>query len=247
MIGILDSGLGGYTIFNALHRAYPEAAFWFLADQINAPYGNKTPQQIQAIAQRNVNWFVEQGITHIVIACNTINAVALNVLIDTNPKLTFYDVLSPTLAQLDAHKLKSWLVVGTQRTIESGLYQNALAQRAPTLAIQAQALPELVQMIEDLSDQSAVELYLKDQLAALPPSEGLILACTHFPLVAQAFETVVPSLRIDSIEPMVERFRQTPLPQGPSRCFTTGDPHHSEAQVRALFNHQEVFEQVRIP
>jgi glutamate racemase len=247
MIGILDSGLGGYTIFNALHHAYPEAAFWFLADQINAPYGNKTPAQIQAIAQRNVTWFVKQGITHIVIACNTINAVALNTLIQDNPAVTFYDVLSPTLAQLDGHAIKSWLIVGTQRTIESGLYQNALAQKSPQLTIQALALPELVQMIEDLSDEATVRSYLQNKLADVQPTEGLILACTHYPLVAQAFEAVVPSVQIDSIDPMVERFRQTNLPLGPSRCFTTGDPQHSQTQVRALFNHEQGFSQVSIP
>lgn len=247
MIGILDSGLGGYTIFNALHRAYPEAAFWFLADQKNAPYGNKTTTQIQTIAQRNVTWFAQQGITHIVIACNTINAVALNTLIQDNPTVTFYDVLNPTLAQLDGHGLHTWVLVGTQRTIESGLYQNALAQRMPQLKIHAQALPELVQMIEDLTDEATVRSYLQNKLSDVQSSEGLILACTHYPLVAQAFRAVVPGVQIDSIEPMVERFRQTSLPSGPSRCFTTGDPQHTQAQVRALFHHEQVFSPVLMP
>ena len=60
-IGIVDSGLGGYTVYASLRQAYPNASFVFLADQKHAPYGNKSPEEIIAISYQNMMWFYEQG------------------------------------------------------------------------------------------------------------------------------------------------------------------------------------------
>ncbi|MEI7668205.1 MAG: glutamate racemase, partial [Erysipelotrichaceae bacterium] len=76
-IGILDSGLGGYSIYQALHNAYPKASFVFLADQKNAPFGTKTKEALLEITIININWFIQQDIKMIVIACNTISSTIM--------------------------------------------------------------------------------------------------------------------------------------------------------------------------
>ncbi|MBV1710040.1 MAG: hypothetical protein KMY54_09295, partial [Erysipelothrix sp.] len=70
-IGILDSGLGGVSVVLALRNAYPDLAMVYLADQIHAPYGNKSKQEICEIMEGNLRWFQNQGITEVLLACNT--------------------------------------------------------------------------------------------------------------------------------------------------------------------------------
>ena len=236
MIGIIDSGLGGYTIYHALRHAYPEAAFLFLADQKNAPYGSKTAQVIQSLARRNVQWLVDQGIKQVVIACNTINAVALNDLKQVFPQITFYDVVTPTLNEVARYPHSNWTIVGTPRTIESQIYQENLKKHYPQAQFHAQALPDLVKLIEDLADEATIESYVRDTLKFDHSQDGVILACTHYPLAQKAFHRIFNGPQVNSIEAMVKRLETEPLPKGPARCVTTGKPEQTRAQIKALFN-----------
>jgi glutamate racemase len=247
MIGIIDSGLGGYTIYRALHAAYPEAAFLFLADQKNAPYGNKSAEDIIRIAERNIQWFVDQGIDQVVIACNTMNAVALTQLKLSYPRLTFYDVLEPTLQPLKQAKINKWLVVGTQLTIQSGLYEQAIHEKMPHLQVSSKALPQLVSMIENLASEDAIEAYLKTMIGSdLQAAEGLILACTHYPLAASGFRRLFDGQVLDSIQAMIDRLKEISLPIGISRCVTTKDAQFAELQVQQLFHETVEFSKVDI-
>ncbi len=247
MIGIIDSGLGGYTIYRALHEAYPQAAFLFLADQKYAPYGNKRADEIVEIATRNIAWFSGQGIDHIVIACNTMNAVALHELKLRFPHITFYDVLNPTVQQLHDKKEASWLVLGTQLTIQSELYAKAIHQTYPHIQLNSKALPQLVSMIENLASDEALVAYLNEMIQEdLKQAQGIILACTHYPLAIPAFKQLFKGQIVDSIQPMIERLASVSLTNGVSQCVTTKDAKFANLQVKQLFHEQVHFTKVDI-
>lgn len=246
-IGIIDSGLGGYSIYHALHQTYPKASFLFLADQKNAPYGNKTKEEIIAIATRNMQWFLNQGIHEIVIACNTMNAVALDSLKSRFPEIRFHDVVSPTIAQLKDSHHQSWLVVATHLTTESRIYPKALSGLRSDFTVDSVALPKLVNLIEGLAEPEEIEDYLKDCLSPdLLAHEGLILGCTHYPLAMEAFHSLFKGNIVDSIDPMVNLFKDKTLEEGPSRCVTTRDASFATHQVEQLYNVKVPFEKVEI-
>ena len=246
-IGIIDSGLGGYSIYHALHKAYPKAAFHFLADQKNAPYGNKTADEIKSIAHTNIAWFKANGITEIVIACNTMNAVALDSLKQSYPDVLFHDVVRPTIKQLDSLNLKSICVVATKLTIQSDIYARTIQSLYPNTEVSSVALPELVRLIEGLSTQKEMQDYIQSCLTETQLTcDGLILGCTHYPLAQDAFESVFHQRIIDSIAVMVNLFNNQKLVEGESICYTTKDAHFAEHQVEELFHSKESFIKIEV-
>ncbi len=246
-IGIIDSGLGGYSIYHALHQAYPKASFHFLADQRNAPYGNKTSEEIKTIATKNIAWFESNGIHEVVIACNTLNAVALEHLKMTFPKIQFYDIVYPTVKQMDLLNIKSVLVVATRLAIQSNIYANTIHQLYPNLNVRSVALPELVTLIEGLSPQEQMTSYLQNCLNQEDLNQdALILGCTHYPLAMNAFKETYAHQMLDSIEVMVKQFKHKNLQEGESRCFTTKDSDFAKHQVAELFHINEEFTKIEV-
>ena len=246
-IGIIDSGLGGYSIYHALHKAYPKAAFHFLADQINAPYGNKTPEEIKKIAQKNIAWFKSNGIHEIVIACNTMNAVALDTLKQEFPEILFHDVVYPTVKQLEKYPLKSLLVVATRLTIQSDIYAKTIESILPNVKVESVALPDLVQKIEGLDSNESITEYINSCLSQSNLNcDGLILGCTHYPLVENSFSNLFKHKIIDSIGVMVDLFEGKLLEEGNSQCFTTKDAEYAKHQVHQLFQIEEDFTKIEV-
>ena len=76
-IGVFDSGIGGLSILRSLVRALPEADFIYLADQLHAPYGDKTGEEIVALTKKGCERLFDEGASLVVLACNTASAVAL--------------------------------------------------------------------------------------------------------------------------------------------------------------------------
>ncbi len=246
-IGIIDSGLGGYSIYHALHKAYPKAAFHFLADQKNAPYGNKTAEEIKSIAYKNIAWFKSKGIHEIVIACNTMNAVALESLKIDFPEIKFYDVVYPTVKQLESYHLSKILVVGTRLTIQSDIYAKTIQTLLPHIHVTSIALPDLVQKIEGLNSNEEITSYIQSNLSEHELlNDGLILGCTHYPLAQASFESLFKQKIIDSIQVMVDIFKDKNLEEGESSCFTTKDEMYAKHQVHQLFQIEEEFTKIEV-
>lgn len=245
-IGIIDSGLGGYSILHALHRAYPNAAFHFLADQKNAPYGNKTALEIQDIATKNIHWFLNNGIHEIVIACNTMNAVALPVLKERFPDVAFHEVVEPTVQQIP-NETKSVLVVATKLTIQSKIYTKALRKRFPMMKIHASVLPELVSMVEGMRSQEDMQIYIEKELKQESLNvDAMILGCTHYPIARPAFNQVFKQNIYDSIQVMVNYFKDKNMGQGETKCFTTKDANYAHIQVKELFQSDVEFTKIEV-
>jgi glutamate racemase len=161
-IGIVDSGLGGYTVYESLRKAYPGISFVFLADQKHAPYGNKSALEIIAISYKNMRWFRSQGISEVIFACNTTSSVALNEMRMAFPDMTLHGIIDLTVDHLDLQPDESVLVMATSATIRSGTYPKAIAARNEKVTVDGVAMVELVRLIEDLADDEILLELIKN-------------------------------------------------------------------------------------
>ena len=79
LVGLFDSGLGGLTVLRRLQERYPHSSCLYLGDTARVPYGQRSVAEIRAIAAEVVAWLRHQQVGVLVMACNTSNALALDV------------------------------------------------------------------------------------------------------------------------------------------------------------------------
>ena len=93
-IGIFDSGIGGLTVLAELIKKYPNNKYYYFGDNINAPYGTKSKEELLKLSNKIINFLNKKDVDLIIVACGTISS---NVF-DKLPKDTkIYDVISPTI------------------------------------------------------------------------------------------------------------------------------------------------------
>src|SRR4026207_1113560 len=76
-IGIFDSGVGGLTVYRALHEQLPNEHFVYWGDTARVPYGTKSLSTVERYAVENAKFLEAHGIKLLVVACNTASALAL--------------------------------------------------------------------------------------------------------------------------------------------------------------------------
>jgi len=195
MIGLFDSGVGGLTVLKKfIHRA-PGVSFVYLGDTARTPYGNKGANTIEKYAIENTRFLLERGATSIVIACNSVSAVALDALRKTYPEIPFFDVITPATELVAADtSIKKIGIIGTRATVGSGVYQDLIHQTRPDAQVVAAACPLLVPLAEEgwqgrPETQRIVRRYLKPMRDA--QIDALILGCTHYPLLLKEIRSGV--------------------------------------------------------
>ena len=240
-LGIFDSGLGGYSVYHDLVNNGPHIQYILYADQKNAPYGNKSPEAIYTHAKEAMQWFSDKDICHVLLACNTVSAVALDQLKLDFPELTIWGIIDLTLSQIKNDNA-SISVVSTQATYQSHAYQ---AKWGRTENVMEYPLVELVAMIEENSKDELMDEYLKQELKEVAVSDYLILACTHFPLVDQLFKTYISAEILDSRKPIRELVTSiSGLNDAESKIYTSGAPEVLKKQIKNLFNTDEKIRRV---
>jgi glutamate racemase len=183
---VFDSGLGGLTVVRALHEALPHEDIVYLGDTARVPYGTKGPGTVTRYALSCANHLVARGVKAIVIACNTVSAVAperLRVELD----LPVLGVIEPgARAAAAATKVFKVGVLGTAGTIASGAYPRAIATCSTRIETYGQAAPLLVPLAEEgWTDGEVPTLAARRYLEPLARAgvDVVILGCTHYPLL----------------------------------------------------------------
>ena len=227
-LGIFDSGLGGYSIASAIHKQYPKQDIVYLADQKNVPYGNKSNEELISIVLNNLNWFKEQGVTSVLIGCNTSSVLNLKV-----EGMQITGIIDLTASQIKEEK--EIIVIATSATIRSHAYAKAIRERRETVVHEV-AMPNLASLIENLATKEEVLKELDDCLKLFKNSHiPAILACTHYPLVKGYIEEYLQSYTYDSLTPVLESELFT-VGEGTFVCYTTADPAFFDKKVQALMN-----------
>ncbi len=193
-IGVFDSGIGGLTVVRALTHLLPHENIVYFGDTARVPYGPKSPQVVREYSQQNVDVLLKHDVKMIVVACNTVSAVALDV-VQKRASLPVLGVIFPGAeAAVEATKRKRIGVIGTVGTIASNAYTNAIRQLDSTVHVFGKACPLFVPLAEEgWLDHRATELIAKEYLfpLTLEKIDTLILGCTHYPLLKEVIGKVL--------------------------------------------------------
>ena len=186
-IGIFDSGIGGLTVLKELVQSSPNNYYIYYGDVTRAPYGDKPPEVIATYAKEIAASFVEQGVDLIVVACNTVSAVAM-VELRTNCPVRVIGMVEPVLEHMATTNYKRVGVVATAATISSGVYQTGLGNQGKQVV--AVACPELVPLIEagNFGPELTAAIQLRFGEFIGQNIQALILACTHYPIIQDKIE-----------------------------------------------------------
>jgi glutamate racemase len=196
-LGVFDSGLGGLTVVRALRDALPEEHIVYLGDTARVPYGTKGPETVVKYASACARHLVGRGVKTIVIACNTVSAVAPEQLrIDLD--LPVLGVIEPgARAAVAATRTGRIGVLATAGTIASGAYARAVTNLSTRAEVIGQAAPLLVPLAEEgWVDGEVPTLAVRRYLEPLARAkvDVVVLGCTHYPLLREVIEREAHSL-----------------------------------------------------
>ncbi len=190
-LGVFDSGLGGLTVVRALREELPDEHIVYLGDTARVPYGTKGPATVVKYALGCARHLVGRGVKAIVIACNTVSAVApdrLRIELD----LPVMGVIEPgARAAVAATKNGKIGVLATAATIASGAYPRAVSAVSTRAETIGQAAPLLVPLAEEGWTEGEVpRLAVRRYLEPLAKAgvDVVVLGCTHYPLLRPTIE-----------------------------------------------------------
>lgn len=207
MIGVFDSGSGGVTILEELHKQLPNERFLYLGDHANAPYGHRSNEQIVKLTQKGVDALMQKGCSLVILACNTAAAIALRTLQQdwlpqAHPTKRILGVLVPMVEavsgvpwsqehpETEEAASKNVVLFATRKTIESKAFAEEISKRANHIKLEGKACPGLVDAIEGGAGSMPIEGLVRgyvQEIAGIKP-DAAVLGCTHFPLVKSIFE-----------------------------------------------------------
>ena len=202
-LGVFDSGLGGLTVVRALRQALPRERIVYLGDTARVPYGTRSAETVLRYARGCARVLIERGVKALVVACNTVSAVALDML-RAELDLPVLGVVEPgaraavgALGRLTEAGGARIGVLGTQGTIASGAYPRAIGRLTTRVEVVGAAAPLLVPLVEEGwlegdVPRLAVERYLAPLVAA--GARVIVLGCTHYPLLAPLISEVAARL-----------------------------------------------------
>jgi glutamate racemase len=209
-IGIFDSGVGGLTVAHAIKQILPYESLVYFGDTAHLPYGDKSAEAIESYSRKITEFLIEHNAKVVVIACNSASASAFGIIKkEFGSKTLIIDVIDPVVDYMGTRDFKKIGVIGTKRTISSGMYEMKLKEKSPETTVISMATPLLVPMIEegfifdDISN-AIIRTYLSDP--SLAGIQALILGCTHYPIIKNQISKifnfnveVVDSARIVSL------------------------------------------------
>jgi len=189
-IGVFDSGLGGLSILKALKEKLPNERFVYYGDTAHLPYGDKSENTLKEYVSSIISFLDSQDCKLIVVACNSAATVIHKIEYLPYKENQIIEVISP-IVQLVAEQKKYQKigVIGTRKTIGSGLFDQKLSQLNSTLEIFTRATPLLAPMIEDgfVEDDVLLPIFRR-YFKGFENCELLIPACTHYPIIYKQIE-----------------------------------------------------------
>ena len=194
-IGVFDSGIGGLTVAHAISQLLPHEQIIYFGDTAHLPYGDKSKDLIRSYSLAITDFLLHaKDCKCIVIACNTASAAAYEYLRDTHlGSVPIFNVIDPIVESVIADDgIKHVGIIATKTTVLSGVYQEKLARRKPSLRYSALATPLLAPMIEEgfynnNISQTVIHNYLEQP--ELQGIDALILGCTHYVMIKKEIDT----------------------------------------------------------
>ena len=193
-IGIFDSGVGGLTVYRALHERLPNERFVYLGDTARVPYGTKSLATVERYAVENSRFLEAHGIKLLVVACNTASALALPA-IRAAIKVPVIGVIEPgSRAAVEIAQGANIGVIATEATVQSHAYAKAIASMGATGQVIERACPLFVSLAEEgWTDSDVTRIVARDYLSEFHKTTlgALVLGCTHYPILRDVISETV--------------------------------------------------------
>jgi glutamate racemase len=221
-IGVFDSGVGGLTVHHELVRRFPKADFVYLADQANTPYGGRPGEEIVTLTRAGCERLFAEGVSLVVLACNTAASVALRRLQQTwlpgyrrelGRPVNVLGIIVPTIEAATGlpweheaerrgdkiEKLDILAIFSTPATAASRVYEIEIDKRRQDVAVFSEPCPELARMIEQGASRDELANVIRGHVKAITARIGrapdrAILGCTHYEITADLFREALPGI-----------------------------------------------------
>jgi len=195
-IGVFDSGLGGLTVLKSLEKILPNESFIYFGDTAHVPYGTKSADTVIKYSKNILDFFSQQHTKAVVIACNTASSVAYHAL-QKNYSIPLFDVVSPSVEfAIQESKTKNIGVIGTITTVSSKAYSQQFADKNAGFFVHEISCPLFVPIIEEGWANSNIAREIANiyfQGFEKKSIDTLILGCTHYPIMADTIQSVLPA------------------------------------------------------
>lgn len=234
-IGIFDSGVGGLTVYRALHNRLPNEHFVYLGDTARVPYGTKSMATVERYALENSQFLASVGIKLLVVACNTASALALPK-IRERIGIDVVGVIGPgarkAVEMTKANAKPRIGVIATEATVSSNAYAEAIRRASSLAEVTQAACPLFVPLAEEnwINETETFSIAAKHlkRIVEFRP-DALVLGCTHYPILSEVIQrTVGANVKlIDSGEATAEEVEKLLIEKG------LGNPNQVEGS-RAL-------------
>ncbi|MEY4640562.1 MAG: hypothetical protein RLZZ227_556 [Pseudomonadota bacterium] len=191
-VGVFDSGAGGLSILSSIHALLPAENLLYVADSAHAPYGPKGDGFIRERCERIMRFLLRHEVKAVVVACNTATAAAIAMLRETYslPIIGVEPAIKPAAEQSTTGVVG---VLATSGTIASDKFVSLQSRFAQKAQILTRACPGLVELIEQVSpDTAALERLLREYIEPLLErgADTLVLGCTHYSLIHSRIQQI---------------------------------------------------------
>jgi glutamate racemase len=248
-IGVIDSGVGGLSIWSELVKLLPRESTIYIGDSKNCPYGTKTDEEIYNLASKMVKFLVGQHAKIIVIACNTISVVALDRLRAAFSDVEFVGTVPAIKTASSLTKNQKIGVLATQSTAQSRYLSQLITEFANHHRVIVVGSQKLVPYVEQgIVEGEGLQKILLEELALFQKEDidTLVLGCSHFPFLRNAIEKTFDFKNIidsgeaiaSQVSNVLESHNLGASPSMPAEhtFYTTSDPEAFEETTTALLD-----------
>ncbi len=185
-VAVFDSGLGGISVLKQLVQLMPCENYLYFGDSAHAPYGVKSPEEVLALTEANIDFLIEKQAKAIVLACNTATSAAVAHLRQKYPAIPIIGIepaIKPAILQTLHGRI---LVMATEMTLKEKKFTDLLDQYKDKADILLLPAPGIVNFVESgITSGPELNFYLWRLLAPYkePKLDAIVLGCTHFPFV----------------------------------------------------------------
>ena len=233
------------SVWREIARFLPQEQTLYVADSVNAPYGNKSEEEILDLASRVIEFLLTQHVKLIVAACNTITVSCIDRLRQAYPQIEIVGVVPAIKTAVALSKRKKIGVLATERTAKSS-YQHELikkfARKCEGITVGTNKFVPLIERGEEGQIRevllSVLKPFIKHEI------DVVVLGCTHYPLIADLIqEELGREVRlIDSGEAIARRVEvlltkhklKSKQKAGENRFFTTGSVEKADRILHRL-------------
>lgn len=204
-VAVFDSGIGGVSVLREFVRVMPNENVIYYGDSANAPYGERTPEDVRKLTFSAVEKLLDMGCKALVVACNTATSAAVRLLRGMYPDLPIVGIepaIKPAVIYGEEKLGKrdgtsKVLVMATPVTLSQDKFSHLTGEYERRANIVPLPCPHLAEMIEkgDLSSRETDE-YLREILAPHTDSDSVVLGCTHYPFVRRQIEKYLPDAAV---------------------------------------------------